>query len=64
MTASLKVVRAGLFDTVQDKGRIGFMALGMPTAGAMDRIGLHLANALAGNPPETAGLEIGVGVCL
>ncbi len=60
MTASLKVVRAGLFDTVQDKGRIGFMALGMPTAGAMDRIGLHLANALAGNPPETAGLEIGV----
>lgn len=60
MTASLKVVRAGLFDTVQDLGRIGYMALGMPTAGAMDRVGLTLANALAGNPANTAGLEIGV----
>ena len=52
MSAALKVVRAGLFDTVQDLGRIGYMALGMPTAGAMDRIGLTLANALAGNPRE------------
>jgi hypothetical protein len=55
MTAALKVVRAGLFDTLQDQGRTGFMALGMPTAGAMDRIGLTLANALAGNPPLPQG---------
>ncbi len=60
MTAALKIVRAGLFDTLQDLGRVGFMALGMPTAGAMDRIGLRLANALLGNPPGMAGLEIGV----
>lgn len=60
MSAALKVVRAGLFDTMQDKGRVGYMALGMPTAGAMDRIGLALANALAGNPAGTACLEIGV----
>jgi biotin-dependent carboxylase-like uncharacterized protein len=60
MTAQLKVVRAGLFDTLQDLGRIGFMALGMPTAGAQDRIALRLANALCGNPAGTAGLEIGV----
>src|SRR6266481_145280 len=60
MTGAIKVVRAGLFDTVQDLGRIGFMALGMPTAGAMDRIALSLANALVGNPSGTAGLEIGV----
>jgi biotin-dependent carboxylase-like uncharacterized protein len=60
MTATLKVVRPGLFDTIQDLGRIGFMALGMPTAGAMDRIALGLANALCGNPAGTAGLEIGV----
>jgi len=49
MSAALKVVRPGLFDTLQDLGRIGYMALGMPTAGAMDRVGLTLANALAGN---------------
>lgn len=60
MSAALKVLRPGLFDTIQDRGRIGFMALGMPTAGAMDRIGLTLANALAGNPKDAAGLEIGV----
>jgi biotin-dependent carboxylase-like uncharacterized protein len=60
MSAALKVVRAGLFDTVQDLGRIGHMALGMPTAGAMDRVALTLANTLVGNPPGTAGLEIGV----
>jgi biotin-dependent carboxylase-like uncharacterized protein len=60
MSAALKVVRAGLFDTVQDLGRKGYMALGMPTAGAMDRVGLTLANALAGNQAGTAGLEIGV----
>lgn len=60
MSAALKVVRPGLFDTLQDLGRIGYMALGMPTAGAMDRIGLRLANALSGNQAGTAGLEIGV----
>lgn len=60
MSAALKVIRPGLFDTLQDFGRVGFMALGMPTAGAMDRIGLRLANALLGNPPGMAGLEIGV----
>ena len=37
MTTASKIVRPGLFDTVQDFGRIGFMALGMPTAGATDR---------------------------
>ncbi len=60
MSAALKVVRSGLFDTLQDLGRFGYMALGMPTAGAMDRIALCLANALCGNAANTAGLEIGV----
>ncbi len=60
MSAALKVIRPGLFDTLQDLGRVGFMALGMPTAGAMDRIGLRLANALLGNPPGMAAMEIGV----
>ncbi len=58
--AHLLVERAGLFDTIQDSGRIGFQALGMPVAGAMDRIALRLANALVGNPAGTACLEIGV----
>ena len=58
MSASLVVARAGMFDTVQDLGRCGFQDLGMPTAGAMDPVALHLANALAGNDEGTAALEI------
>ncbi|TXL75207.1 biotin-dependent carboxyltransferase [Vineibacter terrae] len=60
MTAHLIVERAGLLDTLQDRGRIGFQALGMPTAGAMDRIALRLVNALAGNTEDLAAIEIGV----
>lgn len=62
MSGQLIVERAGLFDTVQDRGRIGFQELGMPTAGVMDRIALALANALAGNPQDAnaAALEMGV----
>lgn len=60
MTAHLLIERAGLFDTLQDRGRIGFQALGMPVAGAMDRVGLRLANALVGNTDDRAAIEIGV----
>ncbi|MFC5309504.1 biotin-dependent carboxyltransferase family protein [Azospirillum picis] len=54
----LTVVRPGLFATIQDLGRFGYQELGMPVAGALDPLALRLANALAGNPPGTAGLEI------
>lgn len=59
MTASqLTVVRPGLFATIQDFGRTGYQELGMPVAGALDPLALRLANALLGNPPGTAGVEI------
>jgi biotin-dependent carboxylase-like uncharacterized protein len=54
------VQRPGLFDTIQDLGRIGFQELGMTVAGALDPVGLRLANSLAGNPEDMAGLEISV----
>ena len=60
MSGSLIVARAGMFDTLQDLGRRGFQDLGMPTAGAMDPVGLRLANALVGNAEATAALEISV----
>lgn len=58
MTARLEVQEPGLHTTVQDFGRFGFQALGVPTAGALDPVGLRLANALAGNRPGEACLEI------
>lgn len=56
----ISIVTAGLFTTVQDGGRWGFQAYGMPVAGAMDRYAYNLANILAGNLPGAACLEMTV----
>jgi antagonist of KipI len=58
MSAGLLVVRPGLATTVQDGGRRGHRAQGVPTGGAFDRSSLALANALVGNPADAAGLEM------
>ncbi|MBV8934953.1 MAG: allophanate hydrolase, partial [Alphaproteobacteria bacterium] len=58
MTPGLKVLAPGLCTTVQDLGRFGYQKIGVPVSGALDSFGLRLANALAGNPQETAALEI------
>jgi biotin-dependent carboxylase-like uncharacterized protein len=55
----LDVVVPGLMTSVQDLGRLGAQALGMPVAGATDAIALRLANAVVGNPENTGALEIG-----
>ncbi len=49
MNGHLLVVAPGLHSTVQDLGRFGYQAYGVPVAGALDPIGLRLANAVAGN---------------
>lgn len=58
MSAALSIIAPGLHTTVQDLGRFGYQALGVPVAGALDRTSLRLANALVGNPPEVAALEV------
>jgi biotin-dependent carboxylase-like uncharacterized protein len=52
------VRRAGPLTTVQDLGRPGLAHLGVPAAGAADADGLRHANALVGNRPGAAGLEV------
>jgi len=54
----LKVIKPGLLTTVQDLGRYGHQAAGVPVAGPMDTFSHRLANQLAGNPPDAATLEI------
>ncbi len=54
----LHVLRPGLFTTLQDLGRVGYRHLGVPPAGALDPVGLCLANALVGNPPGEGALEL------
>ena len=57
----IEVIAAAPFLMVQDLGREGFRAQGVPTGGAMDPWALSTANVLVGNPPGTAALEWGIG---
>jgi antagonist of KipI len=56
--AALKILRPGLFTTVQDGGRWGYQAQGVPVSGAMDAHSHRWANRVIGNPPDAATLEV------
>lgn len=53
----IKIIKPGLFTTVQDKGRMGFQRYGIPVAGAMDDFSFRVANILVGNDENAAALE-------
>ena len=55
---SFTVLRAGMLSTVQDLGRTGYQGLGVPVSGPMDAYSHRLANAVLGNDPMAAALEI------
>jgi antagonist of KipI len=56
--ATLTLLSPGLHTLVVDAGRPRSRSLGVPVAGAADRFALAIGNALVGNPPEMAALEI------
>lgn len=58
ISLGMLVLEAGLATTVQDDGRWGLQALGVPVSGAMDPHVMELGNILVGNGPHCAGLEI------
>jgi biotin-dependent carboxylase-like uncharacterized protein len=49
--------RAPAYATVQDIGRSGYMASGVPRSGAMDRLALVTLNAMLGNDSSAAAVE-------
>jgi biotin-dependent carboxylase-like uncharacterized protein len=55
---SLVVIRPGILTTIQDLGRWGHQASGVPVAGPMDLYSHRLANQLVGNAADAAALEI------
>ena len=59
--ATIHVERPGPCTTVQDPGRLGFAAIGVSRSGAADPLSLRLGNALVGNPPGAAALEMTLG---
>ncbi|WP_373237345.1 biotin-dependent carboxyltransferase family protein [Cohaesibacter celericrescens] len=58
MIPSIEVVAPGLMSTVQDLGRFGHQAQGVPVSGALDPGNLRLANALVGNAQGMGALEL------
>jgi antagonist of KipI len=56
--AWVHVTKPGLMTTIQDSGRWGFQALGVPVAGPMDPSSHRLANAMAGNLHDAASIEV------
>src|ERR1700733_10837029 len=55
---SLTVVAPGFHTLIVDQGRPRTRSLGVPVGGAADRRALALGNALVGNEPDAAALEI------
>lgn len=57
----IEILDPGPLATVQDLGRPGYAALGVPHSGAFDRAALRLANRLVGNPDDAAAIELTLG---
>jgi 5-oxoprolinase (ATP-hydrolysing) subunit C len=57
MSAALRATAPGPYVTIQDAGRRGWRRFGVSISGAMDQPALAAANALVGNPADTAALE-------
>jgi len=55
--AALRVLDPGALTLIEDLGRPGHAAAGVPTGGAADRPALRLGNRLVGNLDGAAGLE-------
>lgn len=55
---SIRILKNGVLDTIQDAGRDGYGFLGINPGGAMDRVAMRVANILVGNEPGTAVIEM------
>jgi len=56
--ASATLLHPGFYSSIQDYGRMHYRHLGVPHSGVMDREAAANANALLGNPADTAVLEM------
>lgn len=54
----IEILESGILTTIQDTGRWGYQAYGVPVSGAMDVDALRAANQLVHNPPDEAAIEI------
>jgi len=54
----IKIIKPGLYSTIQDKGRVGMQSYGIPYSGTMDSFSSDLANKILNNSGNSAVLEI------
>jgi antagonist of KipI len=54
----LEVIEPGAWSTIQDGGRYGYRAMGVPVCGAMDPLAAAIANKIAGNRQDAPLLEM------
>ena len=54
----IRIVSAALRATVQDRGRFGHVRAGVPPSGPADPFAFAAANALVGNDPAAAAIEV------
>lgn len=52
------ILNPGILSSIQDSGRMGYRAFGMPVSGVMDRYASTMANILAGNERGAAVVEM------
>ncbi len=55
---SIKIIKAGILDTIQDNGRYGHQHIGVNPTGAMDKYAMQVTNILVGNKPGEAVIEM------
>lgn len=55
---SIRIIKPGIMDTIQDGGLYGYQHLGINPGGAMDTIAMGMANAMVGNTFQEAVLEM------
>jgi antagonist of KipI len=55
---TVTVLSPGLFTTIQDEGRWGYQADGVPVSGALDVVSHRIANAAVGNDRRAAAIEV------
>lgn len=54
---SISIIKAGVYDTVQDSGRQGYRSTGVNPGGVMDYFSAAVANALVGNATDAPVIE-------
>lgn len=54
---SISIIKAGIFDTIQDAGRYGYRSAGINPGGVMDYFSAGIVNALTGNRMNAPVIE-------